>query len=163
MKPHTKTAATSAAKWAFWLSAGMFVGPIVGRLARATWLPGEILFKNLVVAIFWFPILFFGIWAWKTFSKKATPMIGAVVQPAEPTTEAAVAMGQIASLANTTPKKPGKWNYVGIGVGIFMLLLLFLPPLINGTLANQYYLGAAFWVGVIIYCSLNIFRYRRLG
>lgn len=41
-----------------------------------------------------------------------------------------------------------------------MLLFLFLPQIMNGTLANQYYLGAAFWVGLIIYCLLNILRAR---
>ncbi len=55
-------------------------------------------------------------------------------------------------------KKPSVWNYVGIGVGAFMLLFLFLPQVMSGTLANQYYLGAAFWCGVIIYCSINISR-----
>jgi hypothetical protein len=53
---------------------------------------------------------------------------------------------------------PNKWNYIGIGVGAFMLLFLFLPQFINGTLENIYYLGAAFWIGVIIYCSINITR-----
>jgi len=57
--------------------------------------------------------------------------------------------------------KPNKWNYVCIGAGVFMLLFLFLPEIVNGTLANIYYLGAAFWVGVIIYCSLNILRARK--
>lgn len=50
------------------------------------------------------------------------------------------------------------WNYVGIGVGLLMLLFLFLPPIVSGTLASQYYLGVAFWIGIIIYCFRNISR-----
>lgn len=42
-----------------------------------------------------------------------------------------------------------------------MLLFLFLPEVISGKLASQYYLGAAFWVGVIIYCSISISRAKR--
>lgn len=57
---------------------------------------------------------------------------------------------------STSSKKNDKWNYIGIGTGVFMLLFLFLPQIISGSLANQYYIGVAFWVGVIIYCFLNI-------
>ncbi len=59
-------------------------------------------------------------------------------------------------------KKPSLWNYVGIGVGTFMLLFLFIPQVMSGTLATQYYLGAAFWGGVIIYCSIKISRVKKL-
>ena len=55
-------------------------------------------------------------------------------------------------------KKSNVWNYVGIGTGLFMLLALFLPQIITGSLAREYYLGAAFWIAVIIYCSVNILR-----
>ena len=53
-------------------------------------------------------------------------------------------------------KKNNTWNYVGIGAGVFALLFLFLPQIIDGTLADKYYFGAIFWTGVIIYCVVNI-------
>jgi|GEM_PF-6988180 len=160
MKPHIKAAAASAAKWAFGLSAGFVLGPIVFSLAGGVEISGEVVAMKLITGIAMLPILFIGIWVWGTFSKK-DPMTGTAIQLAEPTTEVSVNVRESASLENMAPKKPSKWNYVGSGVGIFMFLFLFLPEIINGTLANQYYLGAAFWVGVIIYCSLNIFQARQ--
>lgn len=47
-------------------------------------------------------------------------------------------------------------NFVGIGIGMLVLWFLILPETINGTLSSQYYISAAFWVGVVIYCSINL-------
>jgi hypothetical protein len=105
-----------------------------------------------------FPILFFGLWAWGALSKK-NPVTGAAIDSEKVQTEAPATTNKVGNLVAS--KTLSKWNYVGIGAGVFMLLFLFLPQIISGTLANQYYLGAAFWVGVIIYSSLNILRARK--
>jgi len=161
MKPHTKAAAVTAVKWAAGLSAGFILGPIVMGLASGTAIPGKLIAEKLIVGIFWFPIFFFGLWAWGALSKK-NPVTGATLDPKIETTETPVPTNKAGNLDISPPSgKPNKWNYVGIGAGVFMLLFLFLPQIISGTLANQYYLGAAFWVGVIIYSSLNIRRARK--
>jgi len=161
MGPHAKIAIVSAAKWAFGLSAGVTLGPIVMGLVSGTGVSGEVIVEKLAVGVALLPIFFFGLWAWGAFSNK-DPMTGVPNQSSEPTLEAtvageaAVAIEERATRGSTPPKKPGRWNYIGIGVGIFMLQFLFLPQLINGTIGNHYYLGAAFWVGVIIYSSINL-------
>lgn len=161
MNPRTKAAAVTAVKWAAGLSAGFILGPIVMGLASGTAVPGKLIAEKLIVGIVWFPILFFGLWAWGALSKK-NPVTGAALDPEKTSTEAPVTTNKVGNLDDSAPsKKPNKWNYVGIGAGVFMLLFLFLPQVISGTLANQYYLGAAFWVGVIIYSSLNILRARK--
>jgi hypothetical protein len=161
MKPNTKAAAVTAVKWALGLSAGFVLGPIVIRLASGTELSGKLIAEKLIVGIALFPILFFGLWVWGTLSKK-DPVTGATtIETKKETTEIPATVQKSDYHKNATPRKPGKWNYVGIGAGVFMLLFLFLPEIVNGTLANIYYLGAAFWVGVIIYCSLNILRARK--
>jgi hypothetical protein len=157
MNKRTKAAAASAAKWTLILSGAFILGPIIIGLAGGTGLSGKIVAEKLVIGIAWFPILFFGLWAWGAYSKK-DPMTGTPVQSTEPEdTSVEVAVEKPAR--NEAPTKQiSKWNYVGVGVGIFMLLFLFLPQIISGTLSNQYYLGAAFWVGLIIYCSINMLR-----
>lgn len=160
MKPHTKAAAVTAVKWAGGLSTGFILGPIVMGLASGTAVPGKLIAEKLIVGIAWFSILFFGLWAWGALSKN-NPVTGAALDPDKTATEAPAASSKVGNLdASSQSRKPNKWNYVGIGAGVFMLLFLFLPQIISGTLANQYYLGAAFWVGVIIYSSLNIIRAR---
>ena len=158
MKPHTKAAAVTALKWALGLSAGYILCPIIISLASGTALTGNIIAQKLIVGIAWFPILLFGIWVWGTLSKKNL-VTGAKIGTKSKTTEIQTAVQDATRHEN--PIKPNKWNYVCIGAGVFMLLLFFLPEIIKGTLANIYYLGAAFWVGVIIYCSLNILRARK--
>jgi hypothetical protein len=158
MKPQTKAAAVTAVKWAAGLSAGFVLGPIVMGLASGTAVLGKLIAEKLIVGVAWFPILFFGLWAWGALSKKA-PVTGAALDSkTEATTTPPIADRAGNHVSTPLSGKPKKWNYVGIGAGVFMLLFLFLPQLISGTLANQYYLGAAFWVGVIIYCSMNIAR-----
>ena len=160
MRPHTKAAASTAAKWALGLSAGFILGPIVIGLASGTELSGELIAEKIIVGIALIPILFFGLWAWGALSKK-DPVTGVAIETNKGTTETPVAIQETGTLEDSTHSKANKWNYVGIGAGAFMLFFLFLPQFISGTLANLYYLGAAFWVGVIIYCSLNILRARQ--
>ena len=159
MKPHVKTAAVSALKWAALLSAGLILGPMLmavvvggssaGRL-------GELFAQKLVVGIFWFPILFIGIWvasssAMRVATKDTSLTGGSTDTSASPSPPTApIVVVQTVS----------KWTYVWLGVGIFMLLFLFLPEIISGTLARQYFLGVVFWLGVIIYCGKKIIRGR---
>lgn len=159
MKPHTNAAAVTAVKWAAGLSAGFILGPIVMGLVSGASVPGKLIAEKLIVGIVWFPILFFGLWAWGALSK-TNPVTGATHGSGKATTEAPATTNKEAGNLDDSPplRKPNKWNYVGIGAGVFMLLFLFLPQIISGTLANQYYLGAAFWVGIIIYCTINISR-----
>jgi len=156
MKPHTKAAAVTAGKWAAGLSAGFIMGPIVMGLASGTAVPRKLIAEKLIVGIVWFPILFFGLWA--ALSKK-NPVTGAALDSEKVKTEASATTNKVGNIVAS--KTPSKWNYVGIAAGAFMLLFLFLPQIISVTLANQYYLGAAFWVGVMIYSSLNILRARK--
>jgi hypothetical protein len=129
--------------------------------ASVTAVPGKLIAEKLIVGILWFPILFVGIWAWGTLSRK-NPVSGAALESKTKTIETSAAANNTGKHDSSPPSgKPNKWNYVGIGTGLFMLLFLFLPQIISGTLANQYYLGAAFWVAVIIYSSLNILRPRK--
>lgn len=158
MKPHTKAAAATVVKWAAGLSAGFILGPIVMGLASGTAVPGKLIAEKLIVGIVWFPILFFGLWAWGALSKK-NPVTGAAIDFEKEQPEASATTNKGGNFVAS--KTPSKWNYVGIGAGAFMLLFLFLPQIISGTLANQYYLGAAFWVGVIIYSSLNILKAKK--
>lgn len=160
MKPHVRAAAASASKWAFWLSACFILGPIVIGFAGGGGITSKVIAEKLVIGIACFPILFIGLWVWGILSKK-DPMTGVAIQRAESMSTAPTTMRKASSLGSTPPKKPIPWSYVGIGVGVCMLLFLFLPQIVNGTLANQYYLGAAFWVGVIIYCAFNISRARQ--
>lgn len=157
MKPHTKATAITAVTWAAGLSAGIILGPIVLGLVSGTLVSGKLIAEKLIVGIFWFPILFFGLWAWGMLSEKNS--VNGASLDSEKILEAPNTTNKVSAHDDSEPsKKPSKWNYVGIGSGVFMLLFLFVPEIISGTLANQYYLGAAFWVGVIIYSSLNILR-----
>ena len=156
MKAHTKAAAKSAAIWALVLSGGLILSPIVISLASGAGLSGEVIATKLVAGVGLFPILFVGLWAWGALSKR-NPITGAQIKPTDSSPLAAPTLQEKISVEGSPPAKAGKWNYVGIGVGAFMLLFLFLPQMIGGTLRNGY-LGAAFWVGVIIYCTLNIVR-----
>lgn len=70
MNKRTKAAAASAAKWALILSGAFILGPIIIGLAGGTGLSGKIVAEKLVIGIAWFPILFFGLWAWGAYSKK---------------------------------------------------------------------------------------------
>ncbi|WP_349430997.1 hypothetical protein Q9L42_000030 (plasmid) [Methylomarinum sp. Ch1-1] len=144
MKAKTKTAAITALKWAAGLTAGFIIGPTIVILANGQGDTGGMIAEKLVVGAAWFPILFFGLWAWGTFSKKYT-------LENNPT-----------SLPETnTNRRPSKWNHISILAGILMILFVFLPDMINGTLAGQYYLGIIFWIVVIVFCSRNILQARQ--
>jgi hypothetical protein len=88
MKPKVKEAAARGAKWAFGLSAGYVLGPIVFHLASGTGPGGlgEMVAMKLIGAIVWFPILFLGIWAWGAFSNKGA-VTGASIGPASQSAE----------------------------------------------------------------------------
>lgn len=161
MKSHTKAAAVTAAKWALGLSAGFILGPIVMRLGSGIEIPGNMVAQRLVIGIAWFVIIFFCLclWVWGTLSKK-NPVTGAKFETEVETKDTQASVQKVGNIESSNSTPASKWNYIGIGVGVFMLLFLFLPQIISGTLAYQYYLGAAFWVGVIIYFSLNILRVR---
>ncbi len=68
MKPHTKAAAVSAVKWAAALSALFVLVHLVVGLAMGSGIDG--MAKKLAVAIFWFPIIFIGLWLYGIFSKR---------------------------------------------------------------------------------------------
>jgi hypothetical protein len=159
MKSHTQAAAVIAAKWALGLSAGFILGPIVMRFGSGIEIPGNMVAQRLVFGIAWFVIIFFCLWVWGTLSKK-NPVTGAKFETEVEPTDTQASVQKVGNIESSNSTPASKWNYVGIGVSVFMLLFLFLPQIISGTLANQYYLGAAFWVGVIIYSSLNILRAR---
>lgn len=170
MKPHIKAAGISAVGWAAGLSAGFFLGPLLSGLAGGAGISPEDMATKLVVVVFLFPVIFVVVWLYGIFARKGTatgtvqpshrkPGAPQSTSPATPTPESSNAIQK----TEVPDKKPGVWNYVWIGVGAFMLLFLFLPAAIRGTLASQYYLGAAFWIGVIIYCSINISRAKKRG
>lgn len=156
-----KDSAASAVQWALGLSVGYVLGPIiVFSLASGTGVSGGFVAEKLIVGIAWFFIIYFGLRLWGTFQRKTQFRVQAI-QPAETTPKIAVAAQENISSESAPPARAGKWNYIGIGVGLFMLLFLFLPQLIRGTFENQYLLGVIFWVGVIIYCLHNISKAKR--
>lgn len=157
MKTRTKTAAISALKWAAGLTAGFIIGHTVVILANGQGDPGEMIAEKLVVGIAWFPILFLGLWAWGTFSKK-DPLVSNS-SPDNQAVESAITNKN--SHDRCKNKKPSKWNYISICAGILMLLFIFLPDMINGTLAGQYNIGGLFGIIVIIYCTRNILQARK--
>jgi hypothetical protein len=158
---HTKAAAVIAFKWAAGLSAGFILGPIFLGITSGSDVSGKLIAEKLIVGVFSFPIIFLGLWIWGAQSKK-NPITGVSLGSEKATIEIAATTDSLGKSDNSKlPKKPSKWNYVGIGSGLFMLLFLFIPEMIDGTLANQYYLGAAFWVGVIIYSTINILSARK--
>ncbi|HRR41758.1 MAG TPA: hypothetical protein P5244_11050 [Syntrophales bacterium] len=167
MKPHVAAAAISALKWALGLSLGFILGPILINLAGGEENTGNFVAQKLMAGIALFPILFIGIWIWGINTKKNSPSnnpaqsrgspvsIHPNYSPPRPTNYS------IPQKATSAPKTINKWNYAGIGAGIFMLLFLFVPEMLKGTLEKQYYLGGAFWIGVIILCSVNIIRAKK--
>ncbi len=157
MKRNAAAAAGWAARWAAGLSVGFALGPLLLALASGTNLSGEVFAMKLMVGIASFPILFFGLWAWGAFSKMDAPHTAS----SEPHQESISSRDSAEPTTASTARKPSAWNYVGIGAGAFMLLFLFLPKALNGTLANQYYLGGAFWAGVIIWCSMNLAKAKK--
>ena len=141
MKPHVAKAAISALKWALGLSLGYILGPIVYNLACGVENTSDFIALRLVTGVFLFPVIFLVMWMWGIKTKNKLP--------ADP------------QKAASAPKAVSKWNYAGIGAGIFMLLFLFVPEMLKGTLEKQYYLGGAFWIGVIILCTVNIIRAKK--
>ena len=169
MKPHVAAAAISALKWALGLSLGYILGPILVNLAGGEENTGNFVAQKLISGIALFPVLFIGIWIWGINTKKNSPANISAQTRSSP-------LNAPPYLSSPSPQKYSthikaepstrainKWNYVGIGAGIFMLLFLFVPEMLKGTLEKQYYLGGAFWVGVIILCTVNIIRAKKYG
>jgi len=131
---------------------------------RGKQINGNLIAQKIVTAIALYLVLFLGIWVWGIFGRKHSGGTGNIEStPRSRTPEVTISTPSPANQTTTAEnafasRKPNKWNYVGIGTGAFMLLFLFIPEVVKGTLANQYYLGGAFWVGVIIFCSINIAR-----
>ena len=167
MKPHVAAAARSALKWALGLSIGYILGPILFNLAGGEENTGNFVAQKLISGIALFPLLFIGIWIWGINTKKNSPANSAA-QPRNSPLNAPQYLSSPSPTKYSTPIKSvptakaiNKWNYVGIGAGLFMLLFLFVPEMLKGTLEKQYYLGGAFWVGVVIFCTVNIFRAKK--
>lgn len=159
MKQHVRESAISAAKWAFMLSAAIVLGPLLVGVAGGGGVDGNLIAQKLMAGLGSFPILFIGFWVYGIFTKKE-PVTGMSMQPLTQQTIPPQSQSSIvtSTQVHTAPEKPSVWNYIWGGIGLFMLLFLFLPEIVNGTLADQYYIGAAFWIGVIIYCFVNISR-----
>lgn len=100
----------------------------------------ELIGKNIIVAIFGFPILYFFM---LKFNKQK--QLESMVAKQNKNNPAAI-------------ERKRKLSIAALVIGLFMLLFLFLPQAINGTLANQYYLGALFWIVVIVIAANNIFN-----
>ena len=158
MKPHVKEAAFSAAKWAFLLSAGIAVAPLISSLFMGISIDPVVAGQKFAVGIVILPILFILFWIFGIFRKKDI-ITGLDIPSSSSQLQTKTIQSKVSSSEQTTNALTGKvsvWNYVGLGAGIFMLLFLFIPQVISGTLPSQYYIGAVFWVGVIIYCFMNI-------
>lgn len=70
MKPHLKTAAISALQWAFGLSAGFILGPMLISFISGTAISEKLLAEKLIVGSSLFLIIFVGLWLRGIFSKK---------------------------------------------------------------------------------------------
>lgn len=148
----------TAAGWAFGLCAGYVLGPLLLQVGAATGVSEKDLAMRLVSVVVLFPVLFIGFWI---YEKKKQRQILPNSPGAATATESNHSTSQESSPVvepGSQTRTPSKWNYVAIAVALFMLVFLFVPKIVSGQLANQYYLGAAFWVGVLIYCTLNLKR-----
>jgi hypothetical protein len=101
MKPHTKAAAVTAVKWAAGLSAGYILAPIIVHLGSGTAVPEKLIAEKLIGGIVWFPILFFGLWAWGALSKK-NPVTGAAIDSEKVQTKAPAAT-EVQGMSKTGP------------------------------------------------------------
>jgi Na+/H+ antiporter NhaD/arsenite permease-like protein len=100
----------------------------------------EVIGKNIIVAIFGFPIMYFFI---LKFNKQR--QLNSMVAKHNKNNPAAI-------------DRKIKLSKIALIIGLFMLIFLFLPQAINGTLAKQYYLGALFWIVVVVVSANNIFN-----
>jgi hypothetical protein len=71
----------------------------------------------------------------------------------------------IANMASSStpaaPLKAGRWNHIGVGIGAFALVFVFLIPVVNGTFSGSHLPSVILWGCVIIYCSRNISRAKK--
>jgi len=160
MTSTTTTPAAFAIKWSLIISGSFILAPVVIRLASGEDISGNLFAQKLVVGVVWIPILFVIFWIWKKFSSKNAPLESSALPPNVPTTATATAE-HVANLEKAASSEISKWNYIGVGVGALFLAFLFLPKLLSGEMENKYFLGAAFWVAIIIYSLINISSSRK--
>lgn len=99
----------------------------------------ELIGKNIIAGIFGFPFLYFFILKLNKHKNLNSKL-------------------HRQNLKNKqTVDRKQKISKVALIVGLFMLICLFLPQAINGTLLKQYYLGALFWIVVIVISANNLF------
>jgi len=166
---YAKEAAKRSIKWAIYASATSIVIPLsvefVIGLAGGNSVDRQMIEQRLNVGIWILLIGFIIFWLWSMLTRK-DPITRAPLQSNEQTgpssndtrdTQTILSPSQPIILTT----KARVWNYAGIGVSAFMLIFIFIPKLLNGSMPEQYLFGAAFWVGVIIYCSLKMVRARR--
>lgn len=165
MKPNTVASAGKAAKFSLVASSAFIVAPIIVHVASGIEVTGGFLAQKLVIGIFLFPVIFLVIWAYR--SARQIDIAPAIQSPSSvPIDESPINnpnIGMVTTKQSQAPvtsetmfNRPSPWNYVMIAVGVSMLLFMFLPVVLSGNIATQHYLSAAFWVGVIAYCAMNI-------
>jgi hypothetical protein len=162
-------AAKRSIKWALYVSATYIVIPlavefIIG-LAGGNGVDKQMIEQRLNVGMWILPIGFTIFWLMSMLTKK-DPVTRAPLQSNEQDSPSSNDPQDAQTiLASSQPKilttKARAWNYAGIGFSVFMLIFIFIPKLLKGSTSGEHLLGTAFWVGVIIYCSLKIFRARR--
>lgn len=164
MKPSTRASAVKAAKYALIASTSFIVAPIVVHIASGIEVTGGLLAEKLVVGIAQFPIFFLIIWVYRLVRHSDAAGTGdtssvQIVKDSGINSEATKntpKRAQVSQAPDAEPIRASSWNYVAIAVGVSLLLFMFLPQVLSGTIATQHYLSAAFWVGVITYCVINI-------
>jgi len=159
MKLHVKKAAISAAKWALLLSAGIALVPLISSFLMGISIDPVVAGQKFAVGIVFLPILFIVFWVFGIISKKDM-MTRIDITPSSSRSETVISELSTEKTTDILNRKISTWNYVGIGVGAFMLFFVFLPQVVSGKVPEQYYIGAAFWVGIIIYCFVNILNKR---
>ncbi len=167
---YAKEAAKRSIKWALYVSATSIVIPLavefVTGLAGGNGVDEKMIEHRLTVGAWILPIGFIVFWLWSMLTKK-DPVTRAPLQSNEQsilspndTQDTQTNLTPPAQTNLTTRVRV--WNYVGIGASAFMLLFIFIPNLINSSTPGQYWLGTAFWIGVIAYCSVKIVRARKM-
>jgi hypothetical protein len=135
--------------------AGYVIGPTLYYVAVGAEITDKWLTLRLVIGFSWFLILSLIIFLYKffTFAKEETD--SADKQDKQTSDNSS-------SLVDEGKGKPASiWNYVWLVIAAVLLLGGFVPQLISGTFERQYLIGVAFWVVIIIYCSINIMRSER--
>jgi hypothetical protein len=141
----------SALKLSIALCGAYILGPLLIEFGAATGFDEKALALRLVAAGGLLPILTLIIVFYKRRQRNNL---------SHPSDSAPDTSAEILDVARTSGQyeKASPWHYALIAFSLFMLLFLFLPEYWSGTLQRQYYLGAAFWIAIIIYCGVKIGR-----